>query len=260
MSSVIGRVREVKQPSGGYIKPSQFEVDTIRDGLTLSEKENLHPAIIEMTVECLTRFVKGTRSVDAFGRAYKGAARAEKMYGQTGTLEKATRLLSEIKGLDDNSVVNACKVVTYDLWNRNPQRTIVVKGVDETDPNMETVNNIKMMVARSILFWNRYGPIIKYGFAFEPDGYTNTISTGYGNYITADTIWDFKVTRLEMDEKNTLQLLMYWIMGQHSGQELYKGIQKLGMFNPRLNEIYRLDIKDVSKETIAEVERDVICY
>lgn len=260
MGSVIGRVNEIKQPDGGYVKTSQFEIYNIKDGLTLNKNENLHPAIIGMTVEYLTRFIKGTKAVDAFGRVYKGAVKAEKMYGQKGTLEKATKLLSEIKGLDDISVVNACKMVTYDMWNRNPQGTFMTKQVDEADPDMATVNNIKMMVARSILFWNQYGPIVKAGFTFKPDGYTDTVSVGDGGYLTADTIWEFKVASSEIDEKNTLQLLMYWIMGQHSGQELYKSIQKLGIFNPRLNKIYLLNMQRVSKETIAEVERDVICY
>ncbi len=53
---------------------------------------------------------------------------------------------------------------------------------------------------------------------------------------------------------------MYWIMGQHSGQEIFKNIRKVGIFNPRLNIVYLLDISSISKEIITEVERDVICY
>ena len=60
--------------------------------------------------------------------------------------------------------------------------------------------------------------------------------------------------------KHTLQLLMYWIMGQYSGQEIYKNIQNLGIFNPRLNEVYLLNVDTISKNIIAEIERDIICY
>ena len=49
-------------------------------------------------------------------------------------------------------------------------------------------------------------------------------------------------------------------MGQHSGQKIYKSIQNLGIFNPRLNEVYLLNVNTISKEIITEVERDVICY
>lgn len=41
MASVTARVREVKQPRGGYIKPSQFEEISFNDGKVLGE-ENVH--------------------------------------------------------------------------------------------------------------------------------------------------------------------------------------------------------------------------
>ena len=45
MASVTARVREVKQPRGGYIKPSQFEEISFNDGKVLGE-ENVHASII----------------------------------------------------------------------------------------------------------------------------------------------------------------------------------------------------------------------
>ena len=49
-------------------------------------------------------------------------------------------------------------------------------------------------------------------------------------------------------------------MGQHSGQEIYKKITRMGIFNPRLNIVYLLDIKDISNDIIKKVEKEVICY
>ena len=39
MSTVTQRVREVKQPRGGYLKPSVFEKKVFYDGNTLLENE-----------------------------------------------------------------------------------------------------------------------------------------------------------------------------------------------------------------------------
>ncbi|MBD5135622.1 MAG: hypothetical protein HDT39_06630 [Lachnospiraceae bacterium] len=260
MSSVTGRIGEIKQPRGGYIKPSQFDVYNLDDGLTLSENENIHASIMGMAVDYLTRFAMGTKVIDAFDTSCEGAVIAEQMFQEKGTLKKVEKLLSGIKGIDGKSIINACKVVTYDVWLRNPMGAIMAKGADETNPDADTVNNIKIMIERSISFWNKYGPIVKDGFTFEPNGYTNTVDSGDGDYLTADTLWEFKVTKSKPTNKHTLQLLMYWIMGQHSGQEIYKKIQKLGIFNPRINVVYLLDIKAISEEIIAEVERDIICY
>ena len=49
-------------------------------------------------------------------------------------------------------------------------------------------------------------------------------------------------------------------MEQHSGQDIFKGINKIGIFNPRLNNAYTIDIADISSDIIKEVEEKVICY
>jgi hypothetical protein len=67
------------------------------------------------------------------------------------------------------------------------------------------------------------------------------------------------VSKKKPISKHALQLLMYWIMGQHSGQKIFENIQKMGIFNPRLNTVYLLNVKEVSQKIIHEVEQDVIC-
>lgn len=260
MSSVTKRISEIKQPRGGYLKPSQFIIQTIDDKQVLNENENIHASIVGMAVDYLTRFIMGTDIVEAFKISCMGAKLAEQMFKQKNSLKTASNLLSKITGLNDKSIISACKLVTYDVWYRNPMGALMAKGVDETNPNKDTIKNIRLMVERSVKFWNEYGPIIKDGFTFEPNGYTKTVDTGDGDYLTADTLWDFKVSKSKPTNKHTLQLLMYWIMGQHSGQDTYKNIHKLGIFNPRLNTIYTIEIDDIPQEIIKEIEKEVICY
>ena len=260
MSSVTQRIKEIKQPRWGYIKPSQFNIQKIDDEKILNEQENVHVSVIGMTVDYLTRFVMGADVLEAFKISYMGARVAESMFKQKSALKTAQKLLVGIKGLDNNSVINACKMVTYDVWYRNPMGAMLAKGVEETNPDLETIENIKIMVERSVKFWEEFGPIIQDGFNFEPNGYTDTVNTGDGDYLTIDTLWDFKVSKSKPTNKHTLQLLMYWIMGQHSGQKVYKNITRLGIFNPRLNFVYTLDLADIAPEIIEEIERDVICY
>lgn len=169
MSSVTKRISEIKQPRGGYVKPSQFEIHKIDDGHILSETENIHASVVGMAVDYLTRFAMGSELLEAFKISCMGAKMAEELFKQKNAMKKASKLLAGIKAIDEKSITNACKLVTYDV-------------------------------------------------------------------------------------------LMYWIMGQHSGQKIYKSIQNLGIFNPRLNEVYLLNVNTISKEIITEVERDVICY
>ena len=278
MSSVTKRIKEIKQPYGGYVPLSDFSVVDLTDGCILNEKENLHTSIIGMTVDYMTRFITGTDKNEAFQISLTGAQIAVEM-GKKNYLKVAEQLLDGITGLDDNSIVNACKLTTFDVWKRNTMLAPISKSYNEIKPDKYTIKNIQILIERSVNFLKKYGPITNEGFTFEPPnlnendyrqmikshkgtfgGYTSVVSDGDGDFLTKDTLWDFKVSKSKPTSKHTLQLLMYWIMGQHSGQEIFKSINRIGIFNPRLNKVYLLDMKKVSSETIKTVENDVICY
>ena len=203
--------------------------------------------------------MSGSSLRDSFEISLLGVQRLA-LLGSGNILKISEELLRDIKGLDDTSIINACKMVTFDVWKRNMMGAMMAKTYSETNPDKETIKNIRIMVERSISFWEKYGPITESGFTFEKDGYTETVNSGDGDYLTADTMWDFKVSKSKPTSKHTLQLLMYWIMGQHSGKSEFANITKLGIFNPRLNTVYILDIKNVSKNIIEEIEKEVICY
>ena len=262
MSSVTGRIKQVTQPRGGYLKPKDFEAVSFDDGLTLHTSENLHPVMIGLVVDGLTRVMTGTSARQAFDIAFKGATVAENAYGVEGALETARKLLSNgrIKGLDAASIINACKVATFDVWYRNPMAARYSPGVDDTLPDPNTIENIRLMVERTLRFWGEYGPVVMDGFTFAPYGYTETVDTGDGDYLTSNGLWDMKVSKAKPTSKHTLQLLMYWRMGLKSGQDVFQSIETIGVFNPRLNMAWVLDVKSIPDSVIETVERDVIGY
>lgn len=264
MSTVTERISEIKQPYGGYLKPSQFIETVFNDGNVLVV-ENVPPNLIGMAVDYLTRFILGAPIEDAFEYSKEGYNRKLGLVGNTISEDKRNgldidSLLNAINGLDDISIISACKAVTYDDWFRNPFSAFFAKGPNEINPDKGTINNIRVMVERSITFWGHYGPIVKQNFTFEEKGYTKTVDSGDGDYLTVDTLWDFKVSKSKPASKHTLQVLMYWIMGLHSEKPEFKTINKLGFFNPRLNAVFLLETKDIPEETIRTVEKEVICY
>lgn len=277
MASVTGRIKEIKQPRGGYIKVIAFDTIPMDDDVILNSEENISASVIGMAVDYLTRFVMGNDIKEAFKISLLGANAAELLYGKK-SIAVATKLLKGIKGLDDNSIINACKLVTFDVWYRNPLVAPNSKGYSEINPDKLTIENIKTLIKRSVTFFEKYGPVLQEGFNFLPEnadmslcekilktsgsygGYTLTVESGDGDFLTADTLWDFKVSKSKPTSKHTLQLLMYWIMGKHSGKSIFNNITKLGIFNPRLNIVYLLDIKNISEDIIKAVEDNVICY
>ena len=249
MASVTQRIKQITQPYGGYLKPSEFEKKEFIDNEILKE-ENIHSSLVGLAVDYLTRLMLNTLPEEAFKISLLGAS-------IIGEKRKAYDLLKSIKGIDDLSIYYACKLVGYDVCFR--AGVMGYKEVDEIEADTNTINNIKIMVKRSILFFDKYGPIIKDGFTFE-GGYTSIIDSGDGDFLTYDTLWDFKVSKNKPTTAHTLQLLIYYIMGTHSIHNEFATINKLGIFNPRTNCIYLKNISTISQDIINEVSTNIIGY
>ena len=249
MSSVTQRIKQIKQPYGGYVPVISFEKFELEDNRQLLE-ENLHAGIIGIVVDYMTRFMQGSSASEAFAISLKGAS----IINETSQAQKFIR---NIKGLDKNSIIFACKLAGYDVCFRSG--TAHYKPVEDINPDENTIDNIIIMVERSLNFFNTYGPVTKDGFTFE-GGYTSLVNAGDGDFLTADTLWDFKVSKSRPNATHTLQLLMYYLMGIHSIHPEFENISKLGIFNPRLNVVFTIDIKDISDDVIKIVEDEIIGY
>lgn len=251
--SVTSRIKFIKQPRGGYVSPKQFEIYDLKNAeeTQLNSTENIAPSLVGTAVDYLTRFMTGSDAFEAFHISFLGAQRLRDE-------SRFTHYLSSIKGLDNESIVAALRLVGYDcVFRVGPE---VYRPVEDILPNQETIDNVRIMVNRSQLFFHDYGPKILDGLTFK-GGYTGYIATGDGDFLTSDTLWDFKVSKQGLKSDQTLQLLIYWRMGLHSeNKNYYKPLKYLGIFNPRLNLIYRLAVEKIDTAVIHEVEQNVIGY
>ncbi len=203
-----------------------------------------------ITVDYLARFTMGTSKEIAFKIAISGSRLVNEY-------DYAMELLEGVVGIDNKSINNACKLAGFDSAFRAGIRAY--KPVQSINADDDTISNIKTMVERSVSFWKDYGPVVKDGFTFE-GGYTEIVSTGDGDFLTESTLWDFKVSKNEPTNKHTLQLLMYYLMGKHSVHEEFQKIEQLGIFNPRLNKVYLLEINEISDEVMSRVSTEVVGY
>lgn len=250
MSSVTNRIKEIRQPRGGYVNPRKFREVILNDEKNLNDEENVHASIIGMAVDYLSRIIMGDTKEEAFKISLIGAQIIQQS-------DKAQKLLKKIKGLDDNSIVAACKLVGYDVCFRAGINFF--KPVENINPDKHTIENIRIMVNRTEAFIKEYGPIKEKGMTFI-GGYTQTITSGDADFMTEDTLWEFKVSNDRPKSIHTLQLLVYYLLGIHSDKEKYSKIKNLAIYNPRLNKVFIINIDEISDETIKLVEDDVIVY
>ena len=285
MASVTGRSRSVKQPRGGYLNPKELNTIFREDGLRINPEENIHGSVVGMAVDYMTRFLLGSPLEEAFAISISGASIAQSFFGVEGAVDVAKGLLDGIHGLDNNSIISACKLVSFDVWHRDSYKAALAKGYDEINPDELTIKNIQVFIRRCVSLFTEFGPIVESEITFEPEkskdeygeldfdesmvrffgtgtfgGYTGTVNSGDADYITKDTLWDVKVIKTKITNKHTLQLLMYWIMGQHSGREIFKDIKRIAIFNPRFNSVHVIDTANISTDVIHAIEDDVICY
>jgi len=251
MASVTQRINEIKQPRGGYINPNAFTVVDMGNGGPLSiDDENVHSSLVGMAVDYLTRSIVSMNPVSAFKVSIIGA-------GLIGEAEKALSMAMSVLDLSADSITTACQLSGYDVCCRAGVERY--RPIADIQPDGPTISHIKTMVERSLRFFDEYGPVVEDGITFL-GGYTETVDTGDGDFITTDTLWDFKVSVSSPTNKYTLQLLMYYLMGLRSGDDNLHGIERLGIFNPRLDKVYLLNVIDIPSEVIQAVETDVIGY
>lgn len=170
--------------------------------------------------------------------------------------------------IDDTAVRVACQLVSYDVGKRagvmfyKPEYSLI-------PPDETTTAHILNMVARAQAFFLKCGPVTKDGFVFadakkflmgERGGYTDVVDSGDGDFLTADTLWDFKVSKAKPSKDHTLQLLMYFLMGKASGLPEFATQTQVGLFNPRLNSVHVLAVADVPADVMDTIRHDVIGY
>ncbi len=259
MPSVTQRIKSIKQPRGGYLKPARFTTTILNNDDTILQCENVNPITVGLVVDYMTRVRIGEKKIndfdikDVFRISLKGASLVDKpMYDYAiGIVE-----LIEANSASILTIKECCKLVTFDskyrsgIWS--PEYLV---DISESDATI-----IHKLIDLSILFFEEYGPFLESGMTFE-GGYTETVSTGDADFITQDTLWDFKASKNKILPRYTLQLYMYFLMGLNSNQNiLFKSLQYIGFYNPIRNEVIRLEINDIEAEIKEAVLYEVLGY
>ena len=265
MANATDRVKQVVQPKGGYVPIKLVKELRIKDDTPLISRENIKPWIVGLAVDYLTRLMLGTDKNEVFKMSITGSYNFLELYHYSDPARHGTsfynirRFYSNIRKenyLSDISIYCTCNLVSYDVCYREVPYWF---NGTEVRPDKQTINNIRQMVLRSLDFLKIFGPVVKHGFHFG-GGYTETIDKAEGDYLTKDTLWDFKVLNTFPNNANRLQVLVYYLMGKESNREEFKSINKLGIYNPRFNAVYLINTLDINEDTMEDVKKNVIGY
>lgn len=149
------------------------------------------------------------------------------------SLSEARHLIDDIKGLDDESITNAVKLsgLITDPENYQP--------IEEINPDEATIQNVRTMVERLLCFYDEYG-------AKSP---------------IFDALWDVDASKTWPTIERILLLLVYWRMGLHSPRTWqFQNVNRLGIYNPRLNEVHQISVDDIPEDVIDEIDQNIRRY
>ena len=258
MATVTQRIKSIKQPRGGYLPIKLFKESTLGgEELVDLKSKNVHPSIIGSAVDYLTRFYSGgCTAEEAFEVSLKGA-RNLMMFERPG---EAICIVAYDEKLSDAVIISACFLASLDVAYRAGPHFYNPKS--NCYPNKHTIEVIRKLVERSLKFIETHGGVKLKGFKLDSTSYTEYINNGEGDFITEDGLWDMKVSVKKPDNKHTLQLMVYYLMGMRSESlmKYFSNIEKIGIYNPRLDKSYTLEIKNIDKAVIERISKEVIGY
>lgn len=244
------KINEIKQPIGGFIPISYFKVTAIKDGLNLG-KENLPHELVSHAVDHLTSYMLFNDVTYSFKQSLSGffmknIIRSPEM-GDSIESENINSLLNNISGLSDEAIIAACKASVYDFWVSDPKE-MLINSMLFLEPDKETILNIRTMVNRCLSFSKKYNlgsKKVALRKGFDEDF-----------LLSLDSVWIISSLDKEPDSVLSLKLLIYLVDLINEGKAKADDIKTLGIFNPRLNKIYRLPIKKIDKEILRAASID----
>lgn len=251
MYSVTQRIKFATQPQGGFIPVTKFCKHIYTDNIKINMQKysGIYSPLIGLTVDYLSRyFFCGNTKEEAFDISLKGAK-------LSCELNIALELLELINKDDLNStILAAIKLVCYDEAYRTGNFSGIITDVPDS-----LIDDIRILLDRCAIFFENYGPVVNTQCTFE-GGYSALISSGDGDFLTNDTLWDMKCSKYNMTTQNSLQLAMYYLMGYNSIHNEFKNIKYLGIFNPILNTVWTVDINSISNKVFYDICHEILGY
>lgn len=245
-----------------------FEFVQFQDKQDLSALEGINQSLIGNTMDYLTRLYhweqtgkKKARFKEILRSPYEGAMLAE-AHGIFGSLVIASECIKTLgKHYDDISqrITAMLNLAKFEPYSKGA--VIVYTGGQSQEIYLDElqINAFTIMLKRCKKFFTGDNSIKYTGFNFS-GGYSDLVTVGEGDYIAGNTLWDMKCSKNKPNSKHTLQVFMYYLMGKHSGQEKFRDIINIGLYNPFKNCAWKLGARNISPFLENEIKYKVIGY
>ena len=271
MNSVLDLVGDFKQPRGGLLPLSKFTCTEFGG----NSKTHVVPSILTgKVIDCITKRTAGLSSEEVFKKSIDGYAmridmyaNKDAMYAKASVDDISTDMINDDtkngvnvyllvhyfdlayeSGNIDDMVQLAYMIIQYEIFAEK-YKTMINRTIGDTRPVRLTEQQILELTELyyRTLTWlitrSNYGIVPE--FKFYPDGYSDLVKFGSGDFICGHTMFELKCSVSKPTPEHVLQLLIYYCMSLHTHNKLYSQIYELGIYNPMLNKEWIIPINRI---------------
>lgn len=272
-------VEQTSQPKDGLLPVILFTKTQLEDGCSLPNKDTLPDHSILLAANYLGRVLCGEDPSEVFKSAWRLAAllaiekgelvpnpspEGKRRYVGAETDKKgrpviqtefdiAGTLIDSVHGCDEASIRSACLLVGYEEYEGRP----FLLQEDRLLPDDNTLATICTMAQRCAHFRQQYGPVLYSNYEFSKEAKKHIRQPPRPNCITEDTLWLFVNTRARPTRKQILRLLVLYLTGLRYDPERFGRLTRLGMYNPRYNDVYTLPVSALPDEVCRRLDQSL---
>lgn len=190
---------------------------------------DMDEVFLKFTVMSLTRYMITKNPILSMATPSTGAIRAELYLGISGVMGDFHDLLSNLKGIDDDSITAVVRMIKYLKY------TVTYENLnyDFTDLDKELIQNIRTMVERSLKFIESENIKIKdHGIDIEEDDIVNSSAFSSDIYISdGKLVWMSKKLH-EPCSEDIIELYDFYKRGVMSDEpELFAPVEWLVLYS-----------------------------
>lgn len=251
-------------PQNDLIDPNKIKVESFNQDhesmYPIGNDGNINPMQLGVLVDYLTRLMLTHDVKASFDIPLKGLKILETLdflREKENYIKETKQAIDKIEiKLSDQTIQQASQLLPLDSFYR--------AGRLGTAPSfgVKTTNWIRLLVNNSLRQLNllNNNSDIK-NFSTEivfPGGYTDIVDKGDGDYMTKTALIDMKVSKYRPRVSYWQQLLTYYELGLHSNfSSSYRGLDKLAIVNPRLNQMFIYSLTDVNQEALKTLVKNM---
>ena len=242
-------IRSIEQPQGGFINPKEMMMTKIPGEAIDLKKINIETSLFHHSVQKMIYYLTTKDKEKSFHYVLEQYIDTPQYGRCIDYYENIREVANGILSVE--TIINMVRLLNLD------QTRMQYKGMDiEVTLSEETTEAFQTINLRWLDFQRTYGFFDRTGLSLG--GSLIDFQNETSDYLSKDTLLLISTANGYPSKFQTVKLFVEYLLGIHS--YVYKsfvGIRNIAVYNPRLNEYYRIPLKKLPEETYLLLQKEL---